>query len=257
MKRFWQILTPLVVLSLVVFVMPKTAFATTTVFTSSGTWTAPAGVTSVTIDAWAAGGGGGRGTGGGNTGDAGGGGAYSGGTVTVVPATVYTVSVGQAGVGGVIGTPEATAGGDSMFFSSTTILSKGGQGGKLTGSGAGAGGLASSGFGTNKFSGGTGGIGDGATFGGGGGGGAGTTGNGGNGSGTTAGTGTTIGGGNGGFHESAGSLKGGGGGGANSGDNGANAARGEVDITFTTANHAQITFLKGIITQPKGITIIN
>lgn len=236
MKTFGRITGGLLALVLVFGVFAyeiPSAQAATDIFTTSGTWTAPAGITSANIDAWAGGGGGGRGTGGGNTGDGGGAGAYSGGTVTVIPGNVYTVSVGKAGVGGIVGTPEATAGGDSMFNSSTTILAKGGTGGKLTGSGAGTGGSSASGFGTNKFSGGNGGVGDGAIFGGGGGGGAGTTGNGGAASGSTAGTGTSVGGGNGGFHESTGSVKGGGGGGANSGDNGAAGARGEVDVTYT------------------------
>ncbi len=35
---------------------PTAVFATTAVFTSSGTWVAPAGVTSAQISAWAAGG---------------------------------------------------------------------------------------------------------------------------------------------------------------------------------------------------------
>ena len=91
-----------------VFPAPSTSVATgTQTFLSSGTWTAPAGVTSV--NCVLAGGGGGGGMSGNHTSNAnsvfpGGGGA--GGQVvrsrvTVTPGTTYSVAVGAGGAGGV------------------------------------------------------------------------------------------------------------------------------------------------------------
>lgn len=137
------------------------AEAATATFTASGNWTAPAGVTLVTVEAW-----GGGGAGGGNNtssdgGGGGGGGAYSMVAITVIPGTVYTVTVGAGGIavsGGAGG-----AGGDSWFSTAATILAKGGAGGALPAGGAGGvagvGGAAASGIGTSKFSGGDGGTG--------------------------------------------------------------------------------------------------
>lgn len=225
------------------FLIPSVALATTDSFTSSGTWTAPAGVTSVQVNAWA-GGGGGYSLGVTQTGRGGGGGGYSGlnAGFVVIPGNVYVVSVGGLGVGG-SATP--TAGGDSMFSASSTLLAKGGSpGARLT---IGAGGDAASGVGDVKHSGGS----SANTGASGGGGGGGTTADGsvgGSASGCTpgnGGAGGAIGGGNGGKGATstavpavAGSIPGGGGGGGNdtvgcSGGAGANGARGQVDITYT------------------------
>ncbi len=228
MRKLAYILTPLLVVGLIV-IFPRSAFATTDTFTSSGTWVAPAGVTSVTADVWAAGGGGNKGSSGGNTGDGAGGGAFSEKVnITVVPGNSYPVTVGIGGLGGIIFGIASTDGGDSMFFSSTTVLAKGGITARTGGSSA-------SGFGDTKFSGGNGGAGDGTVHGGGGGGGAGTTGNGGNSTLFTGGTGTSVGGGNGGNEDQVGSIKGGGGGGGSSASNGQNGARGEVQLIYTAA----------------------
>jgi len=97
------------------------------VFASSGTWTAPTGVTKVVVNGRAAGGGGGGGGGGGNgyTGASGGGGGGGRGgrggggsdfvraVVDVVPATVYNVTIGAGGSGGAGGAAvtAGTAGG--------------------------------------------------------------------------------------------------------------------------------------------------
>src|SRR6202044_2587241 len=70
--------------------------------TGTFTWTPPAGVTSITIQAWGGGGGGGgtsaadaaRGSGGG------GGGGFSQGTMAVTFGTTYTVVVGIGGIAG-------------------------------------------------------------------------------------------------------------------------------------------------------------
>lgn len=228
---------------------PLFAFATTDTYTASGSWVAPTGVTSVTVDVWAGGGGGGSGSGGGAGGGGGGGGAFSEQTgITVVPGNSYTVTVGTGGTGQVFFGAASTAGGDSWFSTTGTVLAKGG-----TGAGAGvgaAGGVAASGVGTTKWSGGLGGsdggVGSGDA-GAGGGGGGGTTGNGGTGqnsSGTCTpgigGTGTSVGGGNGGDGKCSGiggtgSTKGGGGGGTDAGETGGVGARGEVQIIYTAA----------------------
>lgn len=100
--------------------LTSTAIATPTlnsqVFTANGTWTAPAGVTTVIVVACGGGGGGGGGAGGFGGGtianNAGGGGAGggAGGTVvtitqalTVVPFGSYPVTIGAGGAGGVGG----------------------------------------------------------------------------------------------------------------------------------------------------------
>lgn len=246
---FWKRLTSAIAILSVflagVYLFPLPALANTDVFTASGTWTAPAGVTSVTADVWAGGGGGGQGSGGGAGAGGGGGGAFSEQTnVTVIPGNVYNLTVGQGGIGQPFAGPVGN-GADSMFLSSSTVLAKGGSGGS-SGSGS-SGGLASGGIGTTKHSGGNGGS-DGSVngSGGGGGGGAGTTADGGVGadasgtSGGAGGTGGSVGGGKGGDGSTGSGLnnaatKGGGATGPGGGNTGFNGARGEVDITYTAA----------------------
>ncbi len=123
--------------------------------TGAGSWTVPAGVTSLTVETW--------GGGGASSAQCGGGGAYSAGVVTVTPgqAIDYFVAARQVGfASGIIAQ-------DTWFASTTTVLAKGANGA--------SGGQASAGYGSIKFSGGSG-----AT--GGGGGSASPTGNGQNGS---------------------------------------------------------------------------
>lgn len=87
-------------------------------FTSSGTFTVPAGVSSVTVQAWGGGGKGGTRSSNGVSGG-GGGGAYSSSTVSVTPGN-YTVTVGA-------GSTTTSAGGDSWFGSTSTVMAKGGN----------------------------------------------------------------------------------------------------------------------------------
>lgn len=128
-------------------------------YSSAGTftWTAPAGVTSATVETWGGGGGGGGGLQGGASGG-GGGGAYSNSTLSVTGGTGYTVVVGAGGAGG-NGNDNSSAGGNGgdSTFNSTSVVAKGGTGGErgATG-GGGAGGAASGGTGTTKYSGGNG-----------------------------------------------------------------------------------------------------
>jgi len=102
------------------------------VFTTSGTWTVPPGITSVTAECWGAGGGGKTTSGGGFGGGGGGGGAYAKGVVTVIPGNTYTVTVG-------VGGPSDADGTDSWFLSSATID---GGGGKTSGTAGAASGSA-------------------------------------------------------------------------------------------------------------------
>lgn len=68
--------------------------------TSSGTWTAPPGVTSVTVEAWGAGGGGGGTALNPSQGGGGADGSYSKKVITVVPGTTYNINVGAGGLAG-------------------------------------------------------------------------------------------------------------------------------------------------------------
>ncbi len=156
------------------------------IFTASGSWTAPAGITSVDVAVWGGGGGSGYYSGG-----AGGGGAYSRkNSISVTPGNSYTVTVGAGG--------NEAVGGDSWFSATNVVLAKGGGLGVYGFNGGGppctggAGGSAAAGVGDVKYSGGNGGTGE--CYGGmgaGGGGGAGSGGNGANGSGSTYGAGGT------------------------------------------------------------------
>jgi len=135
--------------------------AATDTFTASGTWTAPAGVTSVDVEVWGGGGAGGGQNQNSDGGGGGGGGAYSKVLgIAVIPGNAYTVTVGAGGAGVVAGT--GGAGGDSYFINTATVMAKGGAGGApSTGTppAAAAGGAAGAGVGTTKFSGGNGGQG--------------------------------------------------------------------------------------------------
>ncbi len=183
-------------------------------FTSTTTWTAPAGITKILVEAWGGGGAGGGRTTNGYAGG-GGGGAYARANVTVTPGSNYAV-VAAASVAG--GTGNGANGNPTYFGNGLTVNASGGSGGLSAGTG-GAGGTVAASKGTIRYAGGNGGTQTGAISGGGAGG-AGSTGAGGNATGGTAGTGTTLFGGNGGAGRSsvgngnAGSTYGGGGGGA-------------------------------------------
>ncbi|TBX70432.1 choice-of-anchor D domain-containing protein [Flavobacterium silvisoli] len=210
-------------------------------FSGSGTFTVPAGVTQLTVEAW---GGGGKGStlttniGGGG----GGGGAYMKGIINVTPSTTYTVTVGT-------GSSTTAAGGDSWFNNSTTIIAKGGSSAADNSSIGAIGGIATAACipctSFVSYNGGNGANGSGTTYGGGGGSSAGNTqagnsatsatgataptngGNGANGRSTTQGNGTAA------------TGLGGGGGGAlrtsSNTRNGGNGANGQVVISWDEA----------------------
>ncbi|MES2574032.1 MAG: glucose/sorbosone family PQQ-dependent dehydrogenase [Bacteroidota bacterium] len=221
------------------------------------TFTVPAGVTSITVEVWGAGGAGGARTNLNAAAGGGSGGAYSSSVLSVSPGANinYFVGAGTPSViGGVVGSP----GEDSWFQSNTTVMAKGGNSGvDNTNNVAGA--LASAGFGTIKYSGGRSGS-SGSTNGGGGGSSAGIGANGNyTGSSTnSAGATAPTDGGNGGNGRTtsegpglAGSTPGGGGGGSRNGTiqqaSGAG-GNGRVRITYTAALPPEIN-IQGNLTN--------
>ena len=79
----------------------------------------------------------------------GGGGAYSASYVTVIPGNTYTIVVGAGGTNGSVN-------GNDSTFNSTLVVAKGGTGLGNDVTTGGAGGLASNGTGSTKYSGGSG-----------------------------------------------------------------------------------------------------
>lgn len=112
------------------------AQANTATFSSSTTWTAPPGITSVVAECWGAGGGG-SGFNGSTGGAGGGGGEYASGSVAVTPGNTYTVTVGTSSAG--------ANGGNSTFVgdASATVIAHGGSKGATNGATGGAGGTGS------------------------------------------------------------------------------------------------------------------
>lgn len=115
------------------------------------TTTIPAGVTSITVQAWGAGGGGGGNNNGSPSSTGGGGGAYTTLTKAVTPAQIFNFTVGKGGSGGPQGgTAASDAGiaGNNSYFGNTTpgvqtgasVIAVNGGGGTNGGS-VGAGGL--------------------------------------------------------------------------------------------------------------------
>ena len=218
-----------------------TTSATSVTFNTSGSWVAPTGVTSVTVEVWGGGGKGGDASGSGEQeGGGGGGGAYSiKNSIAVTPGNSYSYVVGAGATG-------SSAGGNSYFINTSTVLAKGGNSVATNSTGGVSGGSSGSGVGDTKFSGGSGAnASSGSNYGGGGGSSAGTAANGGNASNSTGGTAPT-GGGSGGNGKSssqgngtAGTAPGGAGGGAyrsnpgGSNGTGGNGAAGQVRLTFT------------------------
>lgn len=226
------------------FYISLVSLGQTQTFTSSGTFTVPAGVTSVIVECWGGGGAGGAATGNPAAGGGGAGGSYAIKVLTVSPGNNYTVTVGTGGIGGSGAGP---SGNPSWFSTMGTIYAQGGAGGALASANSsnGARGIGSAGssIGDLTYRGGNGSVGNyiGGTPGGAGGGGAGSTGVGNN---ATSGTGGAAKANNGGAGANgvpnsspgtAGSVYGGGGSGgkANTGtdQNGGSGANGLVVIT--------------------------
>jgi hypothetical protein len=240
-------------------------FAQTQTFTTSGTFTVPAGVTNVTVEAWGGGGAGGgcttlnRSTGGG-----GGGGTYTKNTsITVTPGASIAVTIGSGGTG--VSAANGNPGGTSTFASTIPVTAIGGNGGNVNDATTPLNGLGAT-FATGMtYNGGAGGLGNATSetsgTSGGGGGGAGSTGSGAAPTtGINAGIGGTGGGGNGaagngglGNGAAATSLSGGGSGGCNDTTGlvriGGNGFRGQVIITWIPPREINI--------QGKATTIVD
>ncbi|MGI9160778.1 MAG: hypothetical protein ACR2K1_13595, partial [Saprospiraceae bacterium] len=215
-------------------------------FTTVGdnSFTPPAGVTTVDVQAWGGGGAGGGSTANTRQGGGGGGGAYRRTNgVTVNPLTTYTLTVGA---GGTASTGNGGNGGASTAtFGATTVSANGGAGGTGAAGGNGTGGAGGTGA---TFAGGAGrgGANNGAR--GGGGGSAGTAANGNDGSNTNTNGGAAVtgggAGGNGGTNAdgSPGLAPGGGGGGGEqtggTARTGGAGARGQVYVIFTCPTYA-------------------
>lgn len=128
----------LIVLStLLLFVLRLSAQTVITDTTAgSSTWTCPAGVTSITVECWGAGGGGGFAKYQYTAAGSGAGGSYINYTMPVIPGKTYYMNVGTGGIGG---QDSVTAGGNggASYFGSTldtlpqhaVVLAVGGNGG--------------------------------------------------------------------------------------------------------------------------------
>lgn len=98
---------------------------TTATFTSSGTWTCPAGVTTIGVACWGSGGSGNNGVTNSHSGTGGGGGAYAGNTsVPVTPGLLYSFTIGAGG-----STTDTTFTGDSSTVVTAAHGVTGGAGG--------------------------------------------------------------------------------------------------------------------------------
>ncbi len=233
-----------------------TGFSQTVItYDASGTFTVPAGVTSITVQCWGGGGAGGRGyTVNGASGGGGGGGAYASSTIAVTFGQSYNVVVGAGGT-----SPTNNNGnpGGASSFGTNLVLAAGGSGGNQaitnTAAAGGAGGTVAASIGTIRFAGGNGvaginGTGAGAC-GGGGGAAAGSGGAGSNGNQCAGGTGVApSGNGGSGSRNAVGgagsSVAGGGAGGNRNNTNniGGAGAAGRIVVTYTVTGGSPVTY---------------
>ncbi|RYZ54111.1 MAG: hypothetical protein EOP49_05845, partial [Sphingobacteriales bacterium] len=267
-----------VVPAFIIMLLASPAYSQTTkTFTSSGSFTVPAGVTSITIEAWGSGGAGGSVNGNNNrtkTGGGGGGGAYASKSLAVVPGTLYQVTVGAAKPSTLNSTTAADNNGNASIFSRNgveIVKAMGGAGGagytaNSTGNGSGAAGSLPGSIGDATKNGGAGGTGNGASSGAGGGSG-GSSGLGGNASAGTAGAAGLGGGAPGGTGVSTGAVGnsggnyGGGGSGGRSTNNsnfiGGSGAQGFVQVTYTCPIYgfSTITVTNSCVNNPALVTL--
>lgn len=136
---------------------PQTVTNGMTVFTTSGTFTVPANVSTVNVECW-----GGGASGGGytttTTGGGGGGGSYAQSSVSVTPGGTVTITVGAGGAAIALNTASVGNPGGTTSFGAS-VLALGGSGGATGATGTGGtGGLASGSTGTLKLDGGYGGL---------------------------------------------------------------------------------------------------
>lgn len=241
---FIRNLSALILLLFSIELQSQTSTQTYT-YTTSGSFTVPAGVTSLTVECWGAGGKGSDSNTSGTGRGGGGGGAYAGSVLTVTPGATYSFVVGAGG-------NTTTINGGDTYFGANLVKAAGGSGLTVDISAGAPGGTIANSIGQVRYSGGTGGTGSGVNAGGGGGG-AGSTGNGNNASGINGGAARIDNGGAGGRggqafcilvcvagYGTAGTNYGGGGGGSAAGTvtglldlaNGANGANGLIRISY-------------------------
>ena len=129
-----------------IFIGTQLFSQTTVSFTTSGTYTVPCNVTSITVEVWGGGGGGGQGDSQGGTrsgGGGGGGGGYSSTTIAVSPGQTFVYTIGAGGIGSTTG--NGGNGGTTDFAG--LISANGGTGGTGANNGTsgngGAGGIGS------------------------------------------------------------------------------------------------------------------
>lgn len=151
-------------------------------YTSSGSWTCPSGVSSVTVECIGGGGAGGPATGNPSRAGGGAGGSYARSVISVTVTTNYAIRVAASSTA----STSIQVNGDYSAFNSSTVVAVGGLGGSVSSGAAGSGGGPGSGsVGTVTHTGGSGGNG---TSGGVSGGGGGSAASGSNGNSATAGT---------------------------------------------------------------------
>jgi len=126
--KWKNLLVLIIVISVISF--NYSVLAQTSPFTASasGTFTVPAGITSIKVECWGGGGGGGSRTSTGLAGG-GGGGAYATNTLTVTPGTVYNFTIGTGG-------PAGTSG-NSTTFNTNSVIAVGGSAGSNSSGGVG------------------------------------------------------------------------------------------------------------------------
>ena len=123
---------------------------------TTGNFTVPSGVSSITIECWGGGGGGGGSFGSnsnttGSAGGGGGGGAYSKKTISVLAGQIYTITIGAGGTAGAAGANAGGTGGSTIVTGTGgTVTASGGAGGSgapiNTGAAAGVGGAIGTGY---------------------------------------------------------------------------------------------------------------
>lgn len=101
---------------------------TTETLTTSGNWTVPCGVTSITVSVYGGGGGGGGSNSGGQAGGGGGAGGYASSVFAVVPGSTFFYTVGNGGTAGSSSGGDGGPGGSSSWDGGT-VFANGGSGG--------------------------------------------------------------------------------------------------------------------------------
>lgn len=159
LQRMSFVLTSMITTSAILsFLVVSASYAQTTeTFTTSGNWTVPCGVTSVTVSVYGAGGGGGGSNTGGQAGGGGGAGGFASSTFVVVPGAIIPYTVGAGGIAGSTGGGNGGNGG-STSWNGGAVVGTGGSGGFGDNLG-GAGGAGGVGVGTTTIAGGAGGAG--------------------------------------------------------------------------------------------------